>query len=124
MKISYMRQMFSFLNGMVDKKEIGAACSISCVVWACILLLFVLPPLIKYNTNTSFVGGFFLTLLTIVFWCITITITFGVVGGILGFLISLFKNEIKTLYIVILSLISDIAFFYGLAFLSTIIPDY
>ena len=65
-----------------------------------------------------------MALLTIVFRCITITITFGIVGGILGFLISLFKNEIKTMYIIILSLISDIAFFYGLAFLSTVIPDY
>lgn len=119
-----MRQIISFLNRMVNKKDIGATCSISCVIWAFILIVFVLPFLVKYNTNASFVGGFFLALLTIVFWCITITITFGIVGGILGFLISLFKNEIKTMYIIILSLISDIAFFYGLAFLSTVIPDY
>ena len=109
---------------MVNKKDIGATCSISCVIWAFILIVFVLPFLVKFKTNTSFVGGFFLALMTIVFWCITIIITFGIVGGILGYLISLFKNEIKTMYIIILSLISDIAFFYGLAFLSTIIPDY
>ena len=119
-----MRQVISFLNRMVNKNDIGAICSISCVIWAFILILFVLPFLAKYNANTSFVGGFFLALLTIVFWCIAITIAFGIVGGILGFLISLFKNEIKTMYIIILSLIADIAFFCGIAFLSTIIPDY
>ena len=48
-----MRQILSFLNGIVNKNDIGATCGISCVIWAFILILFVLPFFAKYKSGSE-----------------------------------------------------------------------